>query len=189
MSGLYVSAPLLILNVLNPALMPAYAMGDRLFRFGLTAFAPVLQFVQGWIPEAGRGSMPHRIRQAARFTPVISAVGALCILLVGPFAATVLSAGDIDFGVELALPFAIVFLVVSVTQVLGLACLVQLGRTRALMVSTFVGAVLGVPLLIAGAAFAGPVGVAWALACSEVAVLVYQSATIVRALREREADG
>ena len=45
-SSLYVSTPMLVLNAIHPAAMPLYAMGDKLFRFGLTAFAPVLQFVQ-----------------------------------------------------------------------------------------------------------------------------------------------
>lgn len=182
-TSLYVATPLLVLNAVNPAVMPAYAMGDKLFRFALTAFAPVLQFVQGWIPEGGRANMTHRLRQAARFAPIVSVAGAACILLLGPIAARLLSATRIDFGYVLATPFAIIFLAVSVTEVLGLACLVQLGRGRDLAVSTVLGAVAGVPLIVAGAWFAGALGVAWAVAISELVVLAYQARIVWRELR------
>lgn len=187
-SSLYVSTPLLVLNVVSPASMPLYAMGDKLFRFALTVFAPVLQFVQGWIPEGGRANLPHRIKQAARLTPLISVVGAVCVTLLGPLGAKILSSSAIDFSHWLALPFAVVFAAVSVTQVLGLACLVQLGRTRALAVSTVTGSVAGVPLIIIGALWAGVHGVAWALAASEIIVLVYQGRVIVAELRRRNAS-
>lgn len=184
-SSLYVSTPMLVLNALHPAAMPLYAMGDKLFRFGLTAFAPVLQFVQGWIPEGGVENIPHRIKQTGRLTPLISALGAACIFAFGPWAARMLASSQVDFGFDLSLPFAFVFLAVSVTQVLGLACLVQLHRTRALATSTVVGALTGVPMIVVGAWLAAAHGVAWALAVSEVVVLIYQVRTIVRELGKR----
>lgn len=182
-SSLYVSTPLLVLNLLHPGSMALYAMGDKLFRFALTAFAPILQFVQGWIPEGGPVTMLHRVRQAARLTPLISLVGAVCVVALGPFAAGILSASRIDFGYTMALPFAVVFFAVSITQVIGLACLVQLGRTRDLARSTVLGALAGVPLIVIGAWLDAAHGVAWALAVSEIVVLAYQLTVLVHALR------
>lgn len=184
-SSLYVSTPLLVLNIVNPGLMSLYAMGDKLFRFALAVFAPVLQFVQGWIPEGGPRHLPHRIKQAARLTPLISVVGAVCVAMLGPYGAKILSASVLDFGFSLSVPFAVVFCVVSITQVLGLACLVQLGRTRDLAMSTVIGSLAGVPLIVIGAVLTGVHGVAWALAISEIIVLVYQVRVIVAELRSR----
>lgn len=181
-SSLYVSTPMLVLNAIHPAAMPLYAMGDKLFRFGLTAFAPVLQFVQGWIPEAGPENISHRIKQAARLTPLISVFGSACVFALGPWAARILSSNNVDFGFDLSLPFASVFLAVSITQVLGLACLVELHRTRALATSTILGALAGVPMIAAGAWFFGAHGVAWALCISELVVLIYQVHIIIREL-------
>lgn len=185
-SSLYVSTPLLVLNAFHPSTMSLYAMGDKLFHFGLTIFAPVLQFIQGWMPEGGdEESLIHRIRQAIRLTPLISFAGAACILVLGPWAARLLSAGQIDFTFDLALPFALVFFAVSITQMLGLACLVQLNRTKSLATSTIVGALAGIPLVVLGTWFFAVHGVAWALVISEFAVLVYQAVAVYRELQRR----
>jgi O-antigen/teichoic acid export membrane protein len=182
-AGLYVSMPLLVINAVAPASLSLYAMGDKLFRFGLTAFAPILQLIQGWLPEGGPESLRHRIIQAARLTPLIALAGGAAIALLGPWAAGLLSAHRIDFSFALSVPFGIAFSAVAVTQVIGLACLVQLRATRALARSTFVGALCGLPLIVVGATAIGAIGVAWALALSELAVLVYQYLAMARRLR------
>lgn len=185
-SSLYVSTPLLVLNAFHPSAMSLYAMGDKLFHFGLTIFAPVLQFIQGWMPEGGtEDNLAYRIRQAIRFTPLISFTGAVCIFGFGPLAARLLSASQINFGYDMSLPFALVFFAVSITQILGLACLVQLQRTKSLASSTMVGALAGVPLVVLGTWFFSAHGVAWALVISEFAVLAYQAAAVSRELRRR----
>ncbi len=186
--ALYVSTPLLVLNVLSPTTMALYAMGDKLFRFGLTAFAPILQFVQGWIPERGPALAPSRIAHATRLIPVVSAVAGLCVFAFGPWAAAFLSHGEIDLGYDLSIAFGVVLFSVSLGQVLGLAALVQLGRTRDLAASTMIGAVVGVPLMIVGAIAFSVHGVVWSLAATETMVMLYQASRVARALRERRAD-
>lgn len=185
-SALYVSAPMLILNAVAPASLAQYAMGDRLFRVALTVFSPVLQFVQGWIPEGGTANLSHRVKQALRFAPAVGLAGAICIALLGPLAVSLLSQGIIGFGFDLSIPFGAVFLVVSVTQILGLACLVPLGKTVALATSTVFGAVLGVPLLVASTSLYGVHGAVWALLASELVVLIYQARAVIAELRRRQ---
>lgn len=182
-SALYVSTPLLVLNVVSPGELALYNMGDKLFRFGLTAFTPVLQFIQGWIPEGGEDGRLHRIRQGARFTPAIALAGGVAIAVLGPWAATLLSGAGLAFSSDMSIPFGLIFAAVACTQVLGLACLVQLGEVKALAASTFVGACAGVPLIVLGSFAAGARGVAWALMLSEVIVLAYQARMVSRKLR------
>lgn len=184
-SALYVSAPMLILNIVAPSSLAAYAMGDRLFRVALTVFGPVLQFVQGWIPEGGRRNLEHRVVQTLRLTPLVGAVGAVAIAAFGPWAVGMISQGNVPFGPDLSIPFALVFLVVSSTQVLGLACLVQLGKAAALALSTVYGAAIGIPVLVAGTVFFGTPGAVWALLASECVVLIYQLLTVISELRIR----
>lgn len=183
-SALYVSTPLLVLNVVRPGELALYNMGDKLFRFGLTAFTPVLQFVQGWIPEGGKDGRLHRIRQSARLTPVVAIAGCTVIAVLGPWSASFLSGGDLHLPFSLSAPFGLVFAAVTCTQVLGLACLVQLGEVRALARSTLFGASAGVPLMIFGSVSYGAMGVVWALVVSELAVLLYQSRAVSLKLRE-----
>ncbi len=98
-----------------------------------------------------------------------------------------MSHGEIAFGFDISLPFAVVFAAVSVLRVFGLAFLVQLGRTAALAKSTVVGAVIGVPMIIVGAVLFSAHGVAWAVALSEITVLIYQLAVVIAELRRRRA--
>lgn len=182
-SALYVSAPMLILNAVAPTTLASYAMGERLFRIAVTVFSPVLQFVQGWIPEGGPTHVIHRMKMTLRLTPWIGVLGAVCIWALGPYAIFLISTGKVQFGHDLSLPFAVVFLAVSASQILGLACLIQLGRARDLARSTVAGAIAGVPLLIAGASIWGVTGVVWALVVSEVVVLVYQAAATIYGMR------
>lgn len=184
-SAVYVSSPILILNAISPTALPLYAMGDKLFRFALTVFAPVLQFVQGWIPEKGVALIPQRIAVASRYVPWIAGAGALTVFAAGPFAASLLSAGEVVFGFDLSLPFAIVLFAVCLSQILGLAFLIQLGRVRDLARSTVVGALTGLPLLVVGAVLFSVHGIAWAMAISELVVLVYQAMVVTRELRRR----
>ncbi|CEI24139.1 hypothetical protein FAM22020_000744 [Propionibacterium freudenreichii] len=186
-SALYVASPMLIINLFQPGALALYAMGDKLFKSALTAFAPVLQVVQGWLPEGGPQNLSHRVKQAARLSPLVSVAGAACIFALGPWVARLLSHGEIAFGFDISLPFAVVFAAVSVTQVFGLAFLVQLGRSAALAKSTVVGAVIGVPMIIVGAVLFSAHGVAWAVALSEITVLIYQLAVVIAELRRRRA--
>ncbi|WP_196298990.1 lipopolysaccharide biosynthesis protein [Propionibacterium freudenreichii] len=186
-SALYVASPMLIINLFQPGALALYAMGDKLFKSSLTVFAPVLQVVQGWLPEGGSKNLIHRIKQAARLSPLVSVAGAACIFFLGPWIARILSQGEIAFGFDISLPFAVVFAAVSVTQVFGLAFLVQLGRSAALAKSTVVGAVIGVPMIIVGAVLFSAHGVAWAVALSEITVLIYQLAVVIAELRRRRA--
>lgn len=182
-SALYVSTPMLVINALIPSSLAQYGMGDRLFRVGLTGFAPVVQFVQGWIPEDGPEHVRHRVIQVARLSPLLSLAGATAVFALGPWAVSLLSSGQIAFGFDLSLPFAIAFLAVSLSQIFGLACLVPLGRLRVLSTSTVLGAVAGIPLLLVGAITGGIHGVAWGLAASEIVVTVYQLCVIVTHLQ------
>ena len=193
-TALYVAAPVLILNVLlrfemlDTIVLAIYVVGERLFRLALTAYSPILQFVQGWLPEAGADQLVPRMRSAMRWAPAVAVAGAGALLLLGPFAAGILTQRDpIPFGFDMSAPFAAVFLCVALSQVLGLAVLVQLGRTKDLTTSTVLGAAIGVPLLVAGALLGGVHGVSWALAASELVVVVVQIRMVRRELRRRSS--
>jgi O-antigen/teichoic acid export membrane protein len=179
----YVNLPMVAVNMVIPAQLASYAIADRLFRFSVTAFSPVLQFVQGWIPEAGTGSTTHRIRRAAQLAPVLGIVGGSVLAAAGPWAAQLLVPGPNNFGFNLSVPVGMSFAAVAVSQVIGLACLVPIGKARELARSTLVGAVLGTPLILLGAANFGVAGVIWGMAVSEVAVAAFQVYVLQRYLR------
>lgn len=178
--ALYVNLPLIAVSVFIPSHLDIYTFADRLLRYAITAFAPVLQFVQGWIPEGGAENTRHRLKRAVQLTPVVGLCGAAALALGGPFASEMLLHGDSDLPYSLSVPFAVTFIAVAVSQVVGLAGLVTIGESRELARSTVVGAVLGAPMIMLGALFVGVVGVAWAVAVSEFAVAAYQVFVLLR---------
>lgn len=181
--SLYVNLPMVAVNLLLPAQLDVYAFADRLFRFSATVFSPILQFIQGWIPEGGPDAVAHRIRRAAQVAPILGIIGGTGLGLLGPTAAEILVKDSIDFGFALSIPIGVSFAAVALSQVLGLACLVSIGQAKELARSTVVGAVFGIPLIIAGALLGGVIGVAWGVAASEVLVAGYQSVLLRRHFR------
>lgn len=176
----YVNVPMLVVNTFIPSQLDSYAIADRLFRFAVTAFSPVLQFVQGWIPEGGPESVGHRIKRASQLAPFLGLFGGAGLALLGPLAAQILVQAPSEFGPALSFPIGVSFAAVAVSQIIGLACLVAVGRARDLASSTIVGAVLGVPLILLGALNFGVTGVIWGMALSEIAVALFQIRVLQR---------
>ncbi|WP_440151312.1 hypothetical protein [Arthrobacter sp. SAFR-179] len=181
-TSLYVTLPLLAVSALAPSATPLYAMGDKLFRFGLVAFSPVLQVIQGWVPEGGPDTVAHRARRAAFIGPLIGLLGGAVITVATPTIAAMLSHGELKLTMTQALPFGLMFTVVACTQIIGLACLVAMNQSKALASSTVLGALAGVPLILAAAYFLDAWTVAWAVVVSELVVLAYQADALRRQL-------
>lgn len=181
-TSLYVTLPLLAVSALVPSATSLYAMGDKFFRFGLVAFSPVLQVIQGWVPEGGPGTVAHRARRAAVIGPLFGLLGGAAITFATPTIADVLSHGEVKLTIAQALPFGLMFTVVACTQIIGLACLIAMNQSKALASSTVLGAVAGVPLILAAAYFLDVWSVAWAVVVSELVVLAYQADALRRQL-------
>jgi O-antigen/teichoic acid export membrane protein len=165
---------MIAVNMVAVTALPQYALADKLFRFAVAGFGPVLQVIQGWIPEAGPARGHHRIRMVARTAPAAGLLGGAILAVLTPWASSVFSRGEIVVSFALSIPFGIIFASVLVAQVVGLACLIPLGKGAALAKSTAIGAALNVPLMFAMGSVLGAPGVAWAVGISEVVVAGYQ---------------
>jgi O-antigen/teichoic acid export membrane protein len=175
--------PLLVVNQVVQAALPQYAMADKLFRFAVAGFGPVLQVIQGWIPEAGVSASRNRIRVVARLAPAAGLLAGVVLAALTPWASSAFSGGSINIGLELSAPFGVILAGVIVAQIVGLACLIPLGKGAALAKSTAIGAALNVPLMILlGFAFGAP-GVAWAVGLAELVVASYQLLVVGTTLR------
>lgn len=178
--ALYVNLPLIAVSIFTPTGLEVYTFADRILRYAITAFAPVLQFVQGWIPEGGLDNRRHRIMRAVQLTPIIGLCGSLAVAFGAPIASNVLLNGQSDMPFSLSIPFAVTFFAIALSQVIGLAGLVTVGESRELARSTVLGAVIGTPIIVLGAIYVGNTGVAWAVAVSEFAVATYQGMVLRR---------
>lgn len=182
-SALVTALPPLIVSVAAPGALPAYTLGDKLFRFSTTGFAPVLQFLQGWVPAVRGAERIGRAIRAARVGLLIAAIGAVAFLLIAPFVGRLLSHGTVELDWLLAGAFALALASVIAAQVVGLIGLLSLGATRAYARYTVIGAAIGMPLAVLGALLTGGAGAAFGFAAGEFIALALELRLFVRLLR------
>lgn len=175
--------PLLAVNQVVAAAVPQYALADKLFRFAVAGFGPVLQVIQGWIPEAGPRQSTHRIATVAKYVPMVGVAAGVLLATLTPRASEVFSGGVIAIDYSLSIPFGLILAGVIVAQVVGLACLIPLGQGAALAKSTAIGAAFNVPMMfVLGVLFGAP-GVAWAVGVAELVVAGYQMMVVRSSLK------
>ena len=177
--------PMLVINQVVNAALPQYALADKLFRFAVAGFGPVLQVIQGWIPEAGPARSLHRIGTVAKLAPAAGLIAGGLLAVLTPWASTVFSGGAISVSFSLSIPFGAILGGVLVAQIVGLACLIPLGQGAALATSTAVGAALNVPLMLVLGLLVGAPGVAWAVGLAELVVAGYQLMVVRKCLHSR----
>lgn len=186
-SASYVTLPMIAVTVFLPALQPMYAVADRLFKYASVAFLPIQQFFQSWVP-GDDGGRPRRMRIATLAAVGIGIIAGSLIALLSPWASTLLSLGSLPVPLAVSLPLGVAFIGIATAAVVGYACLVSLGRVRALAVSTTIGAVVGAPLIILFAILGSVPAVAWAVAISELCVAAYQLSVLRRELRDMSME-
>lgn len=174
------NGPIIAVTLLAPAMQPVYALADKLFRYGVAGFGPVLQVIQGWIPEAGPEHLNGRVQKAAKLAPLVGFGGGAAMALLLPWAAGLLSAGRLSVGFSLSIPFGIIFGGVIIAQIIGLACLIPIGKGKELAKSTAIGAGLNIVLMIVLGITFGGTGVAWAVAAGELVIAGYQMLVLRR---------
>lgn len=185
LSGLYVNTPIVAVQILDPRLLPVYTMADRFFRYASVAYSPIQQYLQGWVPHRGVAEQERRIRLAVWVALGFGVAGGAAVAVLSPFLSVLLSHGKIAVPFAFSVPLGIAFVGVAMSAVVGYACLVVLDRSPVLAASTFVGAVVGIPLMILFAALHLPAGVAWGVAASELLVSGYQLTALAAELRRR----
>ncbi|MGN6403203.1 hypothetical protein [Sinomonas sp.] len=181
------SGPIIAVTLLGSPLLPVYALADKIFKYGVAGFGPVLQLIQGWIPEAGPSEVERRVRRVSSLAPWFGLLGGLVLALVMPWAAAFLSAGRLVVGLNLSVPFGIVFAGVLMAQVIGLACLIPIGLGHVLAKSTAFGAAINLLLFVVLGIWFGGLGIAWSVAAAEVVVAGYQLLALRRYFLERSA--
>lgn len=183
------NVPILAVTILAAPVLPVYVLADKLFRYAVAGFGPVLQVIQGWIPEAGPNQQEGRVRKAATVAPVLGVAAGAALAAITPWAAGVLSAGKLSVGWDLSVPFGLILCGVIIAQIIGLACLIPLGKGKALAKSTALGAGLNIILMVVLGTTHGAIGIAWAVAAGELVVSGYQIMVVRKHFsRERKAN-
>ena len=166
----------------------AYAVMDRLVKYGLAAFGPVLQVLQGWVP-AEPGRLRARAHRALLIATLAGVVAGSIAYLLTPAVGRLLGVRNQEVLLQLRLPMAIGLGLLLVGLVTSQVLLVPLGRQVTILRSTTAGAVL---LLVAGPALAltrGESGVAWASVCGELVAITWQVFEVLARTRRPDPTG
>lgn len=173
-AALYVNLPLVLVSLVVPGATAAYAVADKLLKFALTAFSPITQVAQGYVPSTDPEKHLQRAKVAAISAATLGVIAGSLYAMLAPWAAHLLSAHKIEISGELSIPLGVALASIATSGIVGLACLTSFGAIKRVAMSTILGALAGVPLLIVSGVVAGAVGIAWATASSELLVTAYQ---------------
>lgn len=184
----YAAIPSSLVSLFAPGSLPGYALSDKLLRFGTTAFSPLIQMLQGWVPGGPRNGLRRRVWIALLLGVVLTLIVVVGFGLMAPLIADFLSHSSIMVSPALMWGFAAALGIMFLAQVIGLVCLVALDHAKRLARYTVLGAIVGLPLMVLGAVFFGGVGAIWMLCVGELTALIPQAILLAGLLADR-ADG
>ena len=173
--------PVLLVDVYMKPVLPIFAAVDKLYRYGVLVLAPILQAVQGWVPEAGPEQTRLRARGSLWVGLAVGLFGGACFAFLATPISIPLTVGKAVIPFEIALIAGIGFAGECVAQIVGLAGLVALHRERELAKSSVVAAVISLPLMIPAVLLWGLIGIVGVIAASAVLVATYRTTVLLRA--------
>ncbi|MCB8044829.1 hypothetical protein JM654_13630 [Microbacterium oxydans] len=177
--------PVLLVDVYMKPVLPIFAAVDKLYRYGVLVLAPILQAVQGWVPEAGPEQTRLRARGSLWVGLAVGLFGGACFAFLATPISIPLTVGKAVIPFEIALIAGIGFAGECVAQIVGLAGLVALHKERELAKSSVVAAVISLPLMIPAVLLWGLIGIVGVIAASAVLVATYRTTVLLRASSAR----
>ncbi|QXT63424.1 lipopolysaccharide biosynthesis protein [Tessaracoccus palaemonis] len=152
----YVAAPVIIVSAVAPAVQPLYALADKLQRQVSVAMGPAVTVLQGWVPR-GRHSA-SRARRGLAGSAGIAVLMALAVWVAGRPLLGWLGAGSLEPSGVLVVLMAVFVALNFMESVIAKTVLATFGKLRAVARATLVGALVGLPLVAAGAVWWGAEG-------------------------------
>lgn len=179
--GVYSTANVaLVATQVTVAALAGYASGWRLYQWGMVVLVGVCQALQGWV-AVEPAARPRRLRIALAVHAALGLLGLLTFVLLGGPLTELLFGRDLRVPEDVSLALGLALLFLSLNTSLGRHVLATSGRVRQLLVSTVLGAAVGVPAVLLLSASYGAAGGAFGLAGAEAVVCGYQ-AVVARSL-------
>ena len=154
------SLPLTIVSAFRLPSIATYALADRIRGYAAGALGPLVGTAQGRLHSPDLTVLHHRIRLALRAWSLAAVVVAVGFVFVASWVGRLLSHNSITIQPAIAIPFAVTLGLVIMTDFIGGAALLALGRVHDVARSWTFAAVLGLPLVAVGAWTYGTTGAA-----------------------------
>lgn len=182
-ASLFFAFPLILVGAIEPSAKLEFALADRIQKWSNTGASPVVQTLQGWIPSGGR--VRSRARKGLFSAFLVAASGSAFLCLLGGRLAILMSQNSVSISWGTQSAMAIIFGCVLVSNVSGAGVLAALGESRGMLVSTLFGALIGLALIVPLLIAFGAAGAMWAVAVSQVLVVLVQLELVRRSLDGR----
>lgn len=182
-TGLSSTIPALIVNGFAHATVPVFGMVDRLYKYGIIVLTPILQAVQGWVPESGAHGTAARAKSSLWVGGAVGLVGGLGLGLLASPVASLLTVGQVSIPPLVSALAGVGFAAECVSQVTGLAGLVALRKERELARSAVWAAGVGLAVMIPAVMMMGLVGAVGVIALTAIAVAAYRVVVLLSAAK------
>ncbi|WP_294981354.1 lipopolysaccharide biosynthesis protein [uncultured Microbacterium sp.] len=182
-ASMWTAAPTVLVQAFAPAAVPVFAMIDRLMKYGVLALAPILQAIQGWVPESGRATVGARAVTGVKVATGVGLLGGVALAALSTPVSSLLSLGEAVVPWTVAVIAGAAFAFECVAQIAGLSGLVALGGSRQLALSSIASAVVGIPVIAALVIWLGLYGAILGILIVAAALAVYRAVHVRRYAR------
>lgn len=181
----YGATPLpLAASSLDPTLAAGYASADRVYRLGLTLVVVTLgNAFQGWVLDPAVQDRRRRQGFALIAHLVVGALGLGFLALLGPWATAIVFGSTVAATGAVSALYGVAFLFISVSTPMIRNLLIPAGRVTTVMRATIASAVVGLSVMVLGAATDSAEAVALGVALSELVLVLSMAIPTRRAWR------
>ncbi|GAB3804823.1 hypothetical protein GCM10028798_25790 [Humibacter antri] len=188
--GAYSSAPVPIARATTGlAGVAGLVSADRVYRFGLTAVVVVGNALQGWVLECAPAEGRYR-RQIASIAAHLGLglVGGGVLAIGGPWIAMLLFGGSVVPSEPVFFWYGVAYLSISVATPFIRNLLIPGNKTGVVVIATVLSALIGIGAMVVLGLVLGLVGVAMALAISELVVTCILAVPAFQLLRDERSQ-
>lgn len=150
-SSVYISAPVVLIALVAPAIQPVYALVDRLQRQIGVALTPVVSLLQGWVPGGGPDHRSARVRVAIGASSAAGLLLAVAVATTSHLLIGYVGGGYFHVSTAIYVLMGAFVGLVMLDGALAQAVLPTVGRLDVVAKATLLSAVVGLPLTVAGA--------------------------------------
>lgn len=187
-SSVYVAAPLVIVSLVAPAAQPVFALVDKVQRQVSVALVPLVTVLQGWVPHIEARESAARANRALAGGATLGVLLGVGIFVFGPLLIDFLGHGSIEVSTFVILLMAGYVAINFFESVVAKVTLASLGRLKLAAHATSISALIGLPLVAAGAIFWGAAGALAAVLFGLIARTIVEATAAYRTIgRQRRS--
>ncbi|CAN5357281.1 hypothetical protein BH09ACT1_BH09ACT1_08070 [soil metagenome] len=185
----YYPIVLAIVSGFAPRFLPLYALNEKVLRFAVMAMQPVFQYFQASVPTNKGKALARAIRQSLAFIVVLAVICWAGFAILLPVASNILSAGQIDVPVLVAINLGAYMGSTVVVTFMSTVALIAVSRVRSVGRGALINSAIGLVVVALLAILGDGKDISWGFIATSVLMIGYQVVILVKALPGKVAEG